>query len=1006
MTSILQTLVKSLRRSTARSDASTAQLLRDAGISIEPGIFGQTVKSIETSPAVQSQTVSAQSALEMLAYPEPRDGHGVYGQWKLDPDKLPAYLYELNNRRDRLAYFANSQNLDRRDHWHQIGNDHVTGLAGNDGVVQVYLADRGGIFLNRYVPEADTPTDLRGYFDVFVGRILRFLGSLRERYYRWRLGDKIVPRGVTPTGGLVKPAAQAQSVQQLKEEENEYAYAGGYSYLNDGKETWATAHRYTPSNAKTRRVFGIGYFETETVHRDIRHTRRVYAPYGDHPVMLTDIEIQNTGSSAVDLQCYEYWDVNIHQMRVQWIRSGIFATHGDVERRLINTRFKPQIQSDPAGQKLLFRQQRSNAYTMSPEELAGFIDHNPPEVFLANLSGSNLPAVRFYSDKQRFFGNGGPSKPEAVTLNHESHSDNPEAKASMPYCLVMRHDLHLEPGETKKLRFAYGARLNPDQSLDFLNEYSRDVKELEETVQSWKKQLIYFSNGTSSVMPWEMSWHAYNLLSATLYSQFYETHYIPQGSAYLYLHGADGAPRDQALFALPLVYIRPALAREILILLMRMRDSQTLALPYSFVGNGAQDNALGLHAKPSDLDLFFLLALGEYLSATGDQKFLYEEYPLYRSGRPPSQGPRLTVLQHIQAAFKHLEETIKLGPHQLIGIGSGDWDDAIVATRSFRPTFDRDKTMEEGESVPNSQMALYVLPLVASLIEPHNIVLAAKMQAYASSLKTAVRGQWNAEKKWFYRAWVWDRLRKNDPIGNNSLSLQSQVWPLISGLAKEMGIEEELINTIKTQLDDDNPTGAMLEPTGQVWPAVSQLLTWGYQHSRPDLAWRSLNRHTFAIHANVFPSVWFNIWTGPDGTNSHKMPNPGGTWASPVTPMTDLPGMNANQDAMALLGLLRVCGIEPSRVGRGLEIHPKAPVDRYILKTELLDLDVAPGRIAGTYHAANEGSITLSVTVPPHAADVKASVNSVPLEAQRTQVISIPLKFTKGEAILFEVTWH
>jgi hypothetical protein len=136
------------------------------------------------------------------------------------------------------------------------------------------------------------------------------------------------------------------------------------------------------------------------------------------------------------------------------------------------------------------------------------------------------------------------------------------------------------------------------------------------------------------------------------------------------------------------------------------------------------------------------------------------------------------------------------------------------------------------------------------------------------------------------------------------------------------------------------------------------------------------------------------------------MPNPGGTWASPVTPMTDLPGMNANQDAMALLGLLRTCGVEPSKLGRGLDITPKAPLDRYVLKTELLYLDVAPGRIAGEYHAANDGSITLHITVPTTAADVTASVNQVALEPQRTQVINLPLKFTRGETIAFEVTWE
>src|SRR5690606_4107933 len=100
--------------------------------------------------------------------------------------------------------------------------------------------------------------------------------------------------------------------------------------------------------------------------------------------------------------CYEYWDVNIHQMRVQWIRSGIFASHGDVERTLINARFEPHVSSEPDGQTVRFRQKRFITTTLSADELGGFVDYTPPEVFLANLSGSNLPAADHYTDKQAF----------------------------------------------------------------------------------------------------------------------------------------------------------------------------------------------------------------------------------------------------------------------------------------------------------------------------------------------------------------------------------------------------------------------------------------------------------------------------------------------------------------------------------------------------------------------------------------------------------------------------
>ncbi len=78
------------------------------------------------------------------------EGSGIFGKWTVDKDGLPAYNYELDQYADARAQFPNSEGFDRRDHWHQIGNRWVTALGSNDGTVQVYLGDRGGVFLNKF----------------------------------------------------------------------------------------------------------------------------------------------------------------------------------------------------------------------------------------------------------------------------------------------------------------------------------------------------------------------------------------------------------------------------------------------------------------------------------------------------------------------------------------------------------------------------------------------------------------------------------------------------------------------------------------------------------------------------------------------------------------------------------------------------------------------------------------------------------------------------------------
>ncbi len=100
-------------------------------------------------PLNTTPPVSAQAANPHIFEPT-EEGSGNFGRWVVDEAGLPAYQYEMNQYNDPRAGFPNTENLDRRDHWHQVGNERVTAMASNDGTVQVYLGDRGGVFLNRF----------------------------------------------------------------------------------------------------------------------------------------------------------------------------------------------------------------------------------------------------------------------------------------------------------------------------------------------------------------------------------------------------------------------------------------------------------------------------------------------------------------------------------------------------------------------------------------------------------------------------------------------------------------------------------------------------------------------------------------------------------------------------------------------------------------------------------------------------------------------------------------
>jgi cellobiose phosphorylase len=143
---------------------------------------------------------------------------------------------------------------------------------------------------------------------------------------------------------------------------------------------------------------------------------------------------------------------------------------------------------------------------------------------------------------------------------------------------------------------------------------------------------------------------------------------------------------------------------------------------------GVLSSALGLHAYPSDLDLFLLLAVFEHVTVTGDTTWLTNpNIPFYGSTSPSS------VLDHLRVAFKHLVDEVGVGNHGFVRCGDGDWDDGLVVEYDPSPLAIAYST-EFGESVPNTLMAIYVLPRIARVIEGVDAQLSGEMMDYANQV--------------------------------------------------------------------------------------------------------------------------------------------------------------------------------------------------------------------------------------------------------------------------------
>lgn len=425
--------------------------------------------------------------------------------------------------------------------------------------------------------------------------------------------------------------------------------------------------------------------------------------------------------------------------------------------------------------------------------------------------------------------------------------------------------------------------------------------------------------------PWlerEMSWHAYYLRSMSVKDYYFECHFLPQGSAYSYLHGMHGAPRDYMLSAVPMIYLSPRLAREMLMqTMMLMKPSGEIL--YAHGGFGMSSDAGGLHSAPTDLPIFFLWGLVEYLGATGDESLLDEEIPFY----PKEAKKSSSVKERIELAWYYLRHKVGRGPHGLLRVGSGDWNDPISLMVSSRRAFTKN-----GESCFNTAFAVHVLPKSALLVEKWNPKLAEEMRRYAVALRKAMEDTWTG--KWFLRGYD----GRGGTIGEDTLFLDSNVWCIIAGIGGEEKVRI-LIDNVWHLLDEPSPIGATIldkgvkvkmgyladgwDCNGGVWCALNGLLAWGYSIYDADKAWRSLFKQSLTAHARAYPHIWYGIWSGPDAYNAHWAQQPGETFIHAVTPMQEYPIMNSNAHALPLLALIKLLGIEPN--GTKLEIVPRLP---------------------------------------------------------------------------------
>lgn len=837
-------------------------------------------------------------------------GSGHFGHWEHDSHGLPSYRYTCNQLTDPLAV----EPVDKAwrsptDHMHQVGNDRLVAVASNYGYVQVRQDEGSPKFLNDYCPEQDR-------------------------------------------------------------------HGGGIGFLADD-EGFVLSTYYSGKADSFDRVLGMGYLQKRVAARDYLVDQVIFAPYGDDPVLISQVTVTNRSHQTVRPRWVEYWGCQNYQFSYRSLmESGTLAgSPNAVERRRdFSARFSHRIQK-LQGAKGLFETQIFLGRT--PEEVqawqltqaslkakpTGFFggatppldagasmeDLSPPATFLVSLDAA---ADGYATDSKRFF-HGGIEHPHGITapLDNDLGAQGPES------AFFLERTLELKPGESRTLYFLYGYLPHGVSLDDLIVKYTAEHASLwSRSSARWKANGPLFRVQAHPWVEREALWSSYYLRGGLTYDNFFREHILSQGAGYQYLAGLQGAARDPLQHVLPFVFTNPHIVREVLRYTLKEIQPDG-SIPYGIVGHGVPMPCV---YHPSDLQLWVLWVASEYVLATRDQDFLHEQIPLYPRQKATPDDP--TVLDLLARSFTHLTSEIGVGKHGLQRILNGDWNDSIVYTH-LTPE-QRAQVFPIGESVLNAAMAAYVFDYYARMldfIEHHE--LADQSRVKAREQREAVQAQWYG--RWYRRAWLGEELGW---VGEKQMWLAPQPWALIGDCVPPEKVAT-LVNAVDELTRKPSPIGALLQsrpdPTMKDEPgtgtnagifyAINGTLIWALSLVDGELAWDEWKKNTLARHAEVYPDMWFGIWSGPDAYNSVLAKQPGSTGV-------DFPVLNMHSHAWPLYSAIKLLGtdFQPD----GVRLKPGLPLNEYELNTPLLGFKRTSKGYSGWYAptAAGQWSIEVALT--------------------------------------------
>ncbi|MCL1847046.1 MAG: hypothetical protein FWF91_03660 [Coriobacteriia bacterium] len=788
-------------------------------------------------------------------------------------------------------------------------------------------------------------------------------------------------------------------------------FGGGIGWLADSAGKQLLTTYYNAQADSFERLYGTGYMRKTVKSGDLKVDQLIFVPYGDDPVVLSQVTIENTSDQEMQLKWHEYWGSKPFLMSFRALLLSLAGKETELDAYINNSAQEKRrklaeqyernysVEGNTLRNRMRFGKwgfvdkqvwkvaqkrfrplaETAHNYSLYLGELDDYEDVDPPETF---LSAVGAPVEGFITDETAFFASGGATNPQGL-------SGAPTKKMKSSHAAMIAVSPVTVPANGKvTLTYVFGYIPAGFELSELLEKYGDDFDgHFKASCEKWKGNRISLRIPGQEWIDRELLWHNQSLRAAATYDSAFGEHILSQGHVYQYIMGFQGASRDPLQHVMPFIFTDPALVREII----RYTAKSILpdgTVPYGMCGHGAIMTSPFLSG---DLELWLIWTLCEYILATKDLSLLEERVTPY-----PYKGikqPEDSIFELVKRSYRHFLENTGTGANGLPRILGGDWNDNVVVGNADPKEMER--IYQEGESVLVGAMAAAVLEKYAEVLDITGDD-SAPVSQFAEGQREAVARQWNG--KWFKRAYLGSVIGWVD---EESLWLEPQPWALMCGAA-DTEKTRILVDEIKAKCQDPSPIGAMLVDScpkrdmkapagmatnGGIWPSITGTLILALNGIDPAAAYTEWRKNTLAYHAEAYPESWEGIWSGPDTYNSVLSEHPGRTFfvEDPEKrklnlSWTDFPVYNLHPHAWTLYNAASL--FASSFTSEGLVYNLGIPEEEYAFESPLVALKRTAQGFEGRYCPAIQGTwkITLSFFKPGEGFSLLVNEETTPYE--------------------------